>query len=178
MSMLVWLRSAEPNPPLRLVLEGQGRHGSFYRSASVTSRLNDRSPPDEWQPYLLHVDTLPTQELQELQVGFDLAGPGEVWIDEVRLFEFTPEEQEQLFKIIALADFQLRHGMVGDCYRLLDSYWARFLREHVSRDDGAVADVSSRATTPVSTRRKTRDRKRTMTDRMRGIWPRWRQSPR
>jgi hypothetical protein len=61
-------------------------------------------------------------------------GTGEVWIDDVQVFDlyFHEHEQEELLKTIALADLHLGQGRVGDCQRLLEGYWPRFLAEHVS----------------------------------------------
>jgi len=37
----------------------------------------------------------------------------------------------ELFKLIAPADLKLRQGQVGDCLKLLESYWPRFLVANV-----------------------------------------------
>ena len=60
-------------------------------------------------------------------------GAGEVWVDDVQLFglAFNRSELVELTKLITLADVKLRNGQVGDCLRLLEGYWPRFLEENV-----------------------------------------------
>jgi hypothetical protein len=79
------------------------------------------------------VTNLPLEGLTELSVGFDLMGEGEVWIDDVQLYDlwFEDAEQQELLKAVANADFQLTAGQIGDCHRFVDGYWPRFLQDHV-----------------------------------------------
>ena len=81
----------------------------------------------------LRFDDLPAQGLSDLRVRFDLMQAGEVWIDEVQLYDlaFSDNERLELNKIISLASIQLQKGKVGDCTRLLECYWPRFLVAHV-----------------------------------------------
>ena len=69
-------------------------------------------------------------------------GPGEVWIDEVRIYDkrFNPDEQRHLSNAwVAVAGFHLREGKLGDCQRLLESYWPQFLLTHVPPPNVRVA---------------------------------------
>ena len=71
-------------------------------------------------------------------------GQGEVWVDDVQLFDlaFNAAELRALYKLITLADVTLQNGQVGDCMKLLDGYWPRFLAQHVALPpdgEGAVA---------------------------------------
>jgi hypothetical protein len=96
---------------------------------------------EDWAPYTFRVDDLPLDGLTELRVGFDLMGEGEVWVDDVRLFDvwFSKNERNELTKHIALADLYLGEGQVSDCQRFLDGYWARFLTRHAPLDETAIA---------------------------------------
>jgi hypothetical protein len=61
-------------------------------------------------------------------------GPGEVLVDEVRVYDrrFNPNEQRELSGAwVALAEYYLREGKLGDCQRVLESYWPQFLLTHV-----------------------------------------------
>ena len=66
-------------------------------------------------------------------------GPGEVWVDDVQVFclAFSRAEMVELSKIITLADVKLQNGQIGDCLRLLEGYWPRFLEENVPLPPGA-----------------------------------------
>ena len=90
------------------------------------------SPPPGGH-FIFQVDDLPLEGLSPLHVRFDLMGPGEVWVDDVQLFDlaFNEPELRALYKLVTLADVNLQNGQIGDCMKLLDGYWPRFLVEHV-----------------------------------------------
>lgn len=141
-SVLAWIRTkdAGQQPALRLAVD-DGR--KFYRFAPLGIDVNTRLEPtgnparriqEKWsKPYLFHLDDLPAAGLDDLMVGFDLMGPGEVWIDEVEVFDlyFFDNEVNALLKNVANAGLHLDEGRVAECERFLSSYWARFLVEHV-----------------------------------------------
>ena len=139
-----WLkvRDEKRQPPLRLAIEGRHNGETYYRYAKVGA-LAPEIPPirEDWAPYTFQVDDLPHSGLTELRVGFDLMGEGEVWVDDVQLFDiwFSKNERNELTKNIALADLYLGEGQVSDCQRFLDGYWAKFLVQHVPFDEAAVA---------------------------------------
>ncbi|QDU95350.1 alpha-amylase family protein [Lignipirellula cremea] len=135
LSAWVWLRISDPNvqPPLRLAIEGRLNGKVYYRFASVGA--GERSPAlsNDWQPYVFHIDDLPSENLSDLRIGFDLMGPGEVWIDDIQLFDlwFYENERDELAKNIAVADFHLSRGNIADCQRILEGYWPQFLTKFV-----------------------------------------------
>ncbi len=138
-SMSVWLRIADPNkqPPLRLALEGNINGRDKYSFAPV-GRLPDGKPAgvnlsDQWAQYIFQVDDLPLEGMSSLRARFDLMGPGEVWVDDVKLcnLAFSLPEIIELSKLITLADAKLHNGQVYDCMHLLEGYWPRFLDENV-----------------------------------------------
>lgn len=150
LSVSVWLKTknAESQPPLRLAIEGQYRGQSYYRFATVGAGTNAPQLRDHWgnTPYLFHIDDLPTSDLTDLRIGFDLMGPGEVWIDDVQVFElyFRENERDEIMKMIALADLHLGKGQIAQCERLLEGYWPRYLMAHVS--DELVAQIAVNTT--------------------------------
>ena len=72
-------------------------------------------------------------QLKSLRIGFDLLGPGTVWIDDVQLsgLLFETLEQRELNQIVARSHRQWKQAKYGDCARALDHYWPQFLREYV-----------------------------------------------
>ncbi len=146
LSMSVWLRaeSAARQPPLRLALEGKLGAEDYYRFAQVGLALGGAQGVvpigTSWAQYVFQVDDLPLQRLTQLRVRFDLMGAGEVWLDDVQLFDlcFSSKEVTELSKLITLAHVTLRNGQVGDCVRLLEGYWPRFLEENVPLQPGVV----------------------------------------
>jgi len=154
LSMSVWLRVADAarQPTLWLALEGE-RHGEYYyRYAQVGAAPPGGNPAvpisTQWAEYIFKVDDLPLDGLSQLRVRFDLKGPGEVWIDDVELFDkvFTTNENMQLAELITRAHIRLENGQIADCMRLLGGYWPRFLEENVPLPSSA--GVSQGPTAP------------------------------
>lgn len=142
----LWLRTTAENsqPPLRLALEGKHRGRDFFRFALVGRAPSPGVPTPpigaQWSRFVFQVTDLPLDGLSPLQVRFDLLGPGEVWVDDVQLSDlfFEKREMVELFRLIAPADVNLQGGQVGDCLRLLESYWAQFLVSNVTPPPVAV----------------------------------------
>ncbi len=139
LSISVWLRVADEKqqPPLRLAVEGKLGGRDYYRFAPV-GRMPDGSMSgvalgEQWAQYIFQMDDLPLEGLALLRARFDLTGPGEVWIDDVQIYNLTFSRPEilELSKLITLADVNLQNGQVCDCIHLLEGYWPRFLDENV-----------------------------------------------
>jgi len=153
LTVAVWLRTSDRSrqPPLRLALEGKLNGRDYYRYAPVGSAAGPDRPVvpilADWGQYVFQVDDLPLEGLASLRVRFDLMGAGEVWIDDVHTFTlaFTKAEMVELSKLIALADVKLQQRQVGDCIRLLEGYWPRFLEANVPLPPEAAAVAASTA---------------------------------
>jgi hypothetical protein len=147
-SVWVWLKTADAarQPPLRLAIEGRLKGKVYYKFAHVGKGESAPRLRRQWADYLFQVDDLPVEGLTDLRVGFDLMGPGEVWIDDVQVFDlwFYDNERDELLKGVALADLQLGKGRLNECRRFLESYWPRYLLRHVPRPKPATASIRSR----------------------------------
>ena len=77
--------------------------------------------PEVWKQFIFSVDDLPPDRVTQLRFRLDLQGASDVLVDDVQLFDlvFNDAEKIHLNKIIALAEFQLNQGQLGDC---LDSW--------------------------------------------------------
>lgn len=112
-------------PPLKMTLfGGQGAHSFDLAIPQVGPN---------WHQVIAPLDDLPLDGVGPMRLRFDLTGPGEVWIDDVRLcdLEFSREELVPLVKLISPAEYHLEDGRVADCMRLLEGYWPRFLMAYV-----------------------------------------------
>ncbi len=122
-------------PPLRLAIEAQVNGQPYYRYAWVGANVSDErfKLDSHWKLFHVPFGKLPLDGLQDLRIGFDLMGPGEVWVDDVQILDtwFSRTELGQLEKDLALARFQLEQGRVLDCQEFLDSYWPRFFKTYV-----------------------------------------------
>ena len=81
---------------------------------------------------------MPLDGLSSVRARFDLMGAGEVWVDDVQVYglTFSVPEMRELGKLLTLADVKLQSGQIGECVRLLDGYWPRFLQENVALPAG------------------------------------------
>jgi hypothetical protein len=133
-SVAAWLRLAagEPQPPLRLAVEGVDRQGEYYRFAPMGGLPGGRPLGETWTQFVLQIDDLPQEGLESLRVRFDLMGPGRVEIDDIRVYglALTEAERTQLADLITRAQSRLDAGDVGGCGLLLDSFWPQFLLAH------------------------------------------------
>ena len=149
LTVAVWLRVApgKQQSQLRLAVEGAGNGDDFFGgvlAGGPGARAN-------WHRVAFQIHDLPLHGLSQLRLCFDLMGPGEVWIDDVVLrdldFGGSPE-RPALLRIVSPADNMLELGHVGDCIRLLDSYWPRFL---VANVPAAAASVTRKNPVPTAT---------------------------
>jgi hypothetical protein len=130
----VYLRAtdaAQP-PSLRIAVEGK-LAGGVFDPHGVINRIDTSAAPNGWELYRFPIDTLPLEGLSELRLRFDLLGAGEIWIDDVQVYDlrFDPPELLELGKLVGLASVHLEKGQFVDCSRLLDGYWPRFLVANV-----------------------------------------------
>jgi hypothetical protein len=80
--------------------------------------------------------------VDKLRLEFELKSPGRVWIDEVQVFDlrFNPPEFAQLRQIVAWAADYFEQGDYGQCLRVLDGYWPRFLSAYVPLGPSQIAN--------------------------------------
>ncbi len=131
----VWLRSADPNeqPSVRISVEGELRDARFDPFGIIPQVGRTAAATGDWVRYSFPLDYLPGEGLSELRLGFELLGAGEVWVDDVQIFDlaFSEAERYELSKLISLASVVLEKGQLADCSQLLDGYWPQFLVSHV-----------------------------------------------
>jgi hypothetical protein len=115
------------------------------------AQMRTRPIGEDWTEFLLLVDNLPASGLSELRVGFDLMSQGQVWIDNIQIYDtwFQQSEQRELLRSIALAYSHRTHGQVADCEQFLQGYWARYLRQYVPNEEILVATAPAGEATPV-----------------------------
>jgi hypothetical protein len=145
-SVLVRVKTSDPKrqPALRLAVEGKLLNGKTYYT--FTNVGTDAVPlSDDWgkHPFLFRINDLPVSQLAYVQVGFDLMGAGDVWIDDVQVFDrwFLPNERDELMIMTGLAARSLSDGQIADCQRILSAYWSQFLMEFVPLNQPRVAAV-------------------------------------
>ena len=154
-----WLKvkDEKQQPSLRLAIEGRQFGKVYYRPKTVGKNEPGNQGPikpigEKWTEFLLLIDDLPARGLTELRVGFDLMSEGEVWIDNIKIYDlwFQESEKRELLKHVALAYTQRSELKVADCERFLTSYWAKFLSRHVPANQPRVANLPAKKTTPAA----------------------------
>ena len=186
-TMSVWLRVADAahQPNVQLAVQGKLVGRDYYRYAVVG---RPPGPGQEgkpiaatWSQYIVSFDDLPLDGLSQMRVRVDLMGAGEVWADDVQLFDlaFNESELRALYKLLTLADLNLQNGQVGDCMKLLNGYWPRFLLQNVPLPQAAPALASKPAAEPATQSTGSPDEKpaeaqpSSWTDRVKGFLPDW-----
>lgn len=137
-AVLVQLRTDVPDnqPPLRLAIDGKFLDGKPYYVPFNVGRDSHVEPiRADWgsKPFVLLISDLPSEQLANIRVGFDLMGAGNVWIDDVQVYPrwFPKNECDDLMIMRGLAARALSQGKLTDCRRILGGYWSQFLMQHV-----------------------------------------------
>ena len=163
--------SSKTQPTLRLSLDGSMRD-SRYNPYGMIKTAAPNSAAGEWVRYAFPVDDVPSEGLSELSVRLELVSAGEVWLDDVQVFDlsFSEAERVELSKLVAVAYSKLNRGQLADCTRLLEGYWPQFLVSNVPL---------TQTSTPLAQRQKASaggptppPKKPTVLDNLRGYLPR------
>lgn len=86
-----------------------------------------------WHRMVVPFDRLPNDRLDDMQIAFEMTGPGTVWIDEIVLYQiaFAKEEINELLRLVSVADLRASLDRVSDLLTILESHWPQYLFEHV-----------------------------------------------
>ena len=126
-------------PPLRIAIEGETQNSTYYRFGVVQSLAAEAGAEaeqinDPWRRFAVHFNDLPTGELRDLRVGFDLMDKGTVWIDNVSVHDrwFDDNDAKAMTQLLAgAAPLMNNPSSFESCRRVLESYWPRFLDEYI-----------------------------------------------
>ena len=92
-------------------------HERRYGKFGVIEAVGGQSQsPGEWLRYSFPVDDLPVEGLQSLSLQLELLTPGEIWVDDVQIFDlhFSEAERYELSKKISSASVKLEAGQLAD----------------------------------------------------------------
>ena len=118
----------EGNPTIRVAIEGR-QYGQPVRFTETLALRDDQAWGDD--PYWLRIVHPGMSDWQETRIAIDLIGPGSVAVDDVCLYDFffTERERSDLQRQIFVASERLKRGDLSAAGKLLDSHWARYLRQ-------------------------------------------------
>jgi hypothetical protein len=169
-SVSVWLRISDETrqPALRLGVQNAAGSLPYARYAALGFAAGEQKLHSAWSQYMFQVHDLPSEGLNQLLVRIELSGAGEVWIDDLQLFEldFGDTERLELSKLLTLAEYKRQTGELADCLRLVDGYWPRYLQANVPLVQQPIAQRPRRTPAPAE-----EEKKPGMFDRVRRAMP-------
>ncbi len=131
-------------PPLRIAVEGETQNSTYYRFGNVGSLAPEAEAKQingQWRRFAVHFNDLPNGELRDLRIGFDLMDKGTVWIDNVSVHDrwFDGNDAKAMTQLLAgAAPLMDNPSSFEGCRRVLESYWPRFLDEHIEIESAAA----------------------------------------
>jgi hypothetical protein len=151
LAMTVFIRgeNVDPGTELRLMFEADGGR-TPYRQFSILGGSRPDAQPigDQWGYWAFRREDLPLDSRGTMRVKFVLTGPGDVWIDDVRLYDllfplpFYEHAEKELLVLTKLrfsADSAAESGHLSECVQLLEGYWPRFLTAYTPAVQPAIA---------------------------------------
>lgn len=131
--------------PLNVCLVGRYNGSPFNRriyigkTALKQAQKLDNADSDNgvvWVREVVSFDGLPLEGLDDLSLRFELCGAGTVWLDQIRIYKlaFADVEQTELMKLINMAEYRASKDRTFDVLVMLDSYWAKMLKEQIADD--------------------------------------------
>jgi hypothetical protein len=161
MTVFVRGENVDPSAELRLVFEAD-RPGAPYRHVAPLGggRAGAQPLPRDWGAgFAFRSEDLPLDSRGRMRVKFELAGTGEVWIDNVQLYDLlfplpfyerSAPEKLELVKLIRAADRAQKSGNLADCVQLLEGYWPRFLTAYTPLVERPIAEQPPVQETPAA----------------------------
>lgn len=140
-----WLRVDDESrqPPLRVAIFDDQ---DFYRMLPVGAGAGAKPVRETWTQFLFEFRDIPVGRLGELHVGFDLMGIGDVYIDDIQMFDLllSADQRNALKLDSSRLSGQLAAPRydVADCQRFLNGYWPKYLQRHL-RDETPVDRVAN-----------------------------------
>lgn len=160
LEMAVYVRGKNfaPTTELRIVLEAES-NGQTYRRAAVVSpsRTGAQRLDEQWKYKAFPLNDVPLDSQGRMRVKFELSGPGEVWIDDVQLYdllfplefyEYNEAERLKLVQISQSAKNKADNGRVADSVRELEKYWPRFLMAYTPLIQPSAPEVANQTPPP------------------------------
>ncbi|MDR2642892.1 MAG: hypothetical protein LBC74_08860 [Planctomycetaceae bacterium] len=98
-------------------------------TSRTASTVNETNNSIQWFKVVVPFDRLPMDGNRGVVLRFSLGGMKTVWIDDITLYQvaFTPEETNELFRLLSAADVRRTKYRISDLMTLFDSYWVQFL---------------------------------------------------
>jgi hypothetical protein len=134
-------QDVDPRTEMRIVFAAN-HDGQEYRRAFIVGggQPGSQRLEPQWRPYAILVNDLPLDDHGRMRVRFELTGPGEIWLDNVKLYDllcslgYYPKAQAEIKQFLILlhaAERTVESGRLTDSLRLLEGYWPRFIMAYM-----------------------------------------------
>jgi hypothetical protein len=140
LTTFIKVQGIEPTTEFRIVFLSD-RYGYRQYTTVDGEQLTAATADLTWRNLVFGVDDLPLDSRGQIQVRFELTGPGQVWIDKVGLHDllfphdnFYAESSQQklaLVRRISAAEAALAEDRLLDCWKIVDEYWMQFVQQHL-----------------------------------------------
>jgi len=86
-----------------------------------------------------------------MRVAFELTGPGELWLDNVKLYDllcplkYYKDAQAEILQLLRRghdAQGAYNAGQITDCIEQLDGYWPRFVKAYTPITAAKIATAN------------------------------------
>jgi hypothetical protein len=143
----------QPGTQLRVLFETTDPSHVYRRAATVAAANAEQQTAGQWHYRPILVNDLPLESRGEMRLRFELTGPGEIWLDSVKLYDlllplkfykYEAAENLQFVKIRDNAKSAFDEGRIADCVRQLERYWPRFLTEYTPLIQPAIVNQPAR----------------------------------
>ena len=149
LAMTVFARSQNTpsDAELRLIFEYESEGRPYRLAANVKTNDPDHNS-QQWRPFAIFDADLPLDSRAEMRIKFEFAGPGDFWLDNIKLndtllpLKFYPNSSAEIVKLLQHThDVQAAYdaGQLQDCLQLLDGYWPHFVTAYTPPAAPAIA---------------------------------------
>jgi hypothetical protein len=127
------VRAADLQPGARLYAWMEYESGGVMQQPRPTQLGDAETLKGEWTEFEFAFDDLPLASRGRMRLQFHLAGSGQAWVDDVRLYDlaFADAQRVELSKRLLGAKAALEDGQLMDCQRLVDGYLPRRVVEYI-----------------------------------------------
>jgi hypothetical protein len=153
MTVFARAKNMAPGTQLRLIFESD-TNGRPKRIGFPVNGADLERPNDQWgRPLAVYVNNLPLDSRSKSRLVFEVTGPGEVWLDNIKLYDLNcppkiyKDAQSEILQLVRRGhDAQCAYdaGQISDCQELLESYWLRFVKAYTPAPALEVATLPAK----------------------------------
>jgi hypothetical protein len=142
LAMTVFARGENlaPGTKLRIGFKADEDGRSYRTVLTALPGIDGNQQADQRGRYkAILVNDLPLKSNGQMRILFELTGPGEVWLDNVKLNDllfslgFYDKSRTEILQLLRRTDdaqSAFDAGQISECLQVMDGYWPRFVRAY------------------------------------------------